>query len=83
MRIQGIPESESEEVDYKFLVLVNEPLKLSPPLNIEDIEVVHHLPGGTTTCPHANQRLQLGNRKVPDRRLTMIPWSTHLLQGQS
>ena len=51
MRIQGIPESESEEVDQKVLALVNEQLKLSPPLIIDDIEVAHRLPGGTATSP--------------------------------
>ena len=35
----------------KSLFLVNEQLKRSPPLIIEDIEVAHRLPGGTATSP--------------------------------
>ena len=44
MRIQGLPETGSGTVEDKVLALVNDELKLQPPLQLEDIEVAHRLP---------------------------------------
>ena len=43
MRIQGLPEDGPGEFEDKLLELCNESLALSPPLQIEEIEVAHRL----------------------------------------
>ena len=45
MRIQGLPESNPEDVDQKIQDLCNNVLKLDPPLELSEIEVSHRLPG--------------------------------------
>ena len=44
MRIQGLPETGEGPVEDKILSLCNEELSLVPPLQLEDIELAHHLP---------------------------------------
>ena len=43
MRVFGIPEHTTATVDDMVLYLVNQHLKVTPPLVLEDIEVAHHL----------------------------------------
>ena len=44
MRIQGLPEEGSGQVEDKILALVNDDLSLEPPLELAEIEVAHRLP---------------------------------------
>ena len=43
MRVFGIPEDTPGSVDLKILTLCNKQMKVSPPLTLEDLEVVHRL----------------------------------------
>ena len=51
MRVFGVPEHTTGTVDHKVLSLVNEHLKVTPPLVLEDIEVAHRL-GKPPPKPH-------------------------------
>ena len=44
MRIKGLPESVTENVDEKIMKLCNDTLELDPPLELSEIEVSHRLP---------------------------------------
>ena len=44
MRIQGLPETGQGQVEDKILSLCNQDLRMDPTLQLEEIEVAHHLP---------------------------------------
>ena len=56
MRVFGVPEHTMGTVDDKVLSLLNQHLKVTPPLVLENIEVMHHLgkapPSLLSLAPH-------------------------------
>ena len=55
MRIQGLPEEGSGQVEDKILALVNDDLSLEPPLELAEIEVAHRLPHPRRTALQRSQ----------------------------
>ena len=70
MRVFGDPEHTTGTVDHKVLSLVNEHLKVTPPLVLEDIEVAHRLCYLTTchvimdNCPVCDKKILQHARKI-------------------
>ena len=56
IRIQGLPEEGSGQVEDKILALVNNDLSLDPPLELAEIEVAHRLPHPRTLRRPQGQR---------------------------
>ena len=56
VRIHGLSEDTEGTVEQKVLDLVNNGMKLRPPLTLDEIEVAHRLPGGRSQARQGPQR---------------------------
>ena len=56
VRIHGLSEDTEGTVEQKVLDLVNNGMKLRPPLTLDEIEVAHRLPGGRSQARRGPQR---------------------------